>query len=272
MTTSEWQQFEDFRAAFKQQCMQWLSDCGYGYSAPEELQTSVEKRKNEPLQTNRTAEPLHRLQQKAAEQDGTPFYPVETPIVYNHSLDTLTRADTVKLIIISDNPGKNEQLHRNQRYLVGQAGKVAENFFRRTPALQIDFRTEVVILNKTPLHTAKTKQLGFLLKNSDEAFAAVYSRMQEWMAQHTATLQQALGCEMWLVGYGELRKKSLFAAYAEELKKHYAGIQNAPVYVFQHFSMNCFSNDLKKSYNDAQTAGENLRRIGLNHRRSILGW
>ena len=110
MTLSEWQVLSLFRDDFKAACKDWLYRCGYTYSAPAESQPAL------PYLNNSTeGTPLHLLQQEAAKADGTPFYPVETPIVYNHSLDEVQEADHIKLIIISDNPGKNEQLHINQR-------------------------------------------------------------------------------------------------------------------------------------------------------------
>ena len=187
-------------------------------------------------------------------------------------MDELQGSDQIKLIIVSDNPGKNEQLHKNQRYLVGQAGKVAEGFFRRNPELNIDFRREAIILNKTPIHTAKTKELNYLLKNGGEQFRSLFEETQQWLAAHTAALQKTLGCPLWLVGYGELRKKSLFTAYADELQRQYGGKSDAPVYVFQHFSMNCFAIDFKRLGDQHKSAEENLRTIGLLHRKEILGW
>ena len=163
-------------------------------------------------------------------------------------------------------------LHKNQRYLVGQAGKVAEGFFRRNPELNIDFRREAIILNKTPIHTAKTKELNYLLKNGGEQFRSLFEETQQWLASHTAALQKVLDCPLWLVGYGELRKKSLFTAYADELQRQYGGKSDAPVYVFQHFSMNCFAIDFKKLGDQHKSAEENLRTIGLLHRKEILGW
>lgn len=266
MTEQEWHTFETFRADFKEVCCHWLTQCRYDYAAPDEPLSCVEKSAAKGGQ-------LHRLQKEAARENKTPDYPVETPIVYNHSLDGVQKSDTVKLIIVSDNPGKNEQLHKNQRYLVGQAGKVAESFFHRTPELGIDFRRDTIILNKTPIHTAKTKELTLLLKQGGDSFRFLFEESQRWLARRTAALQKALGCRLWLVGYGELRKKSLFTCYADELRQHYAGMeQEAPVFVFQHFSMNCFSIDLKKhSYQD-KTPEENIRAIGLLHRQEILGW
>ena len=264
MTDREWQAFSAFRTGFKAVCRQWLNRCGYEYSAPDETTSSAERSVG--------GGKLHLLQQAAAADNKTPAYPQETPIVYNHSLDEVQASDRIKLIIISDNPGKNEQLHKNQRYLVGQAGKVAEGFFRRNPELAIDFRREVIILNKTPVHTAKTKELNYLLKHGGEQFRNLFEETQEWLAANTAALQRVLGCPLWLVGYGELRKKSLFTAYAEELRRQYGGKSEAPVYVFQHFSMNCFAIDFKKLSDAHQSTEENLRAIGLLHRKEILGW
>ena len=264
MTDSEWQAFSAFRIDFKEMCRQWLNRCGYEYSAPDEAVSSVEKSVGRGT--------LHLLQQAAAAENKTPAYPQETPIVYNHSLDEVHVSDQIKLIIISDNPGKNEQLHKNQRYLVGQAGKVAEGFFRRNPELNIDFRREVIILNKTPVHTAKTKELNYLLKYGGEQFRSLFEETQQWLASHTAALQGSLGCPLWLVGYGELRKKSLFTAYADELQRQYGGKSDAPVFVFQHFSMNCFAVDFKKLSDKHKSTEENLREIGLQHRIEVLGW
>ena len=264
MTHNEWKAFSAFRTDFKTMCRQWLRQCGYEYSAPDEAASAVQR--------SAEAGSLHLLQQTAAAENGTPAYPQETPIVYSHSLDKVQDSDTIKLIIISDNPGKNEQLHKNQRYLVGQSGKVAEGFFRRNPELAIDFRREVIILNKTPVHTAKTKELNYLLKHGGEQFRSLFEETQQWLAAHTAALQRVLGCPLWLVGYGELRKKSLFTVYAEELRRQYGEKSDAPVYVFQHFSMNCFAIDFKKLSDAHRSTEENLRAIGLRHRKEILGW
>ena len=267
MTDTEWRTFTAFRTNFKAACQHWLAQCGYAYAAPDEPLSCVQKTAEQGH-----AAQLHLLQQAAAEANKTPAYPHETPIVYNHSLDEVQASDAIKLIIISDNPGKNEQLHKNQRYLVGQAGKVAENFFLRNPELGIDFRRDVIILNKTPVHTAKTKELDFVLRHGDEQFSRLFEETQVWLAAHTAALQKALDCPLWLIGYGELRKKALFTAYADELQRQYGGDPYAPVFVFQHFSMNCFAIDLKKQYDTGLSLAENLRTLGLRRRKEILGW
>ena len=159
---------------------------------------------------------------------------------------------------------------------MGQAGKVADNFFKRHPELGIDFRRETIILNKTPLHTAKTKQIGALLKKTGDDFSVLLAETQRRLACRTALLQKKIGCPLWLVGYGELRKKALFTVYADELKKQYSenlsAMHEVPLFVFQHFSMNCFSNDLKKHFDTTKTLQENIQTLGLAHRKEILGW
>ncbi|ULQ58729.1 hypothetical protein K7I13_09205 [Brucepastera parasyntrophica] len=252
MTRSGWTYFVNFRDSFQAQCETWKKEAVCGKDNW-----------------------LGRLQKQAAEADKTPAYPLETSIVYNRSLDDVTQNDLIKLILVGDNPGKNEQLAGNNRYLVGQAGKLGEGFFRKNPELGIDFRKNVIILNKTPIHTAKTKQLALLCKNGGDRFNKLFEESQKWMAEQTALLQQKLKCSLWLVGYGELRKSGLFSLYAETLKKEYEKkrkLSDADVYLYQHFSMNRFSIDLKSHYNGSITLAENLRSIGLMHRKEVIGW
>ena len=277
MTSTQWGAFSRFRTEFREHCTAWLERAGG------------------------TDGWLTTLQKEAAVADDTPDYPVETPIVYNTVLDTLRQTDDIRLILVGDNPGKNEQLAKNRRYLVGQAGKLGEGFFRKNPDLGIDFRKHVIILNKSPVHTAKTKQLARLLREGTEEFAALFDKTQRWMARETAALQQALDCPLWLVGYGELRKKGLFSVYADELAAAYqhpatvahpgratstnataqhpatvghpAGkLDSPPVYLFQHFSMNRFSIDLRNRSDPGKSLAENLAIIGKEHRKEILGW
>ena len=131
MTEEQWKVFCKFKKELKSKVEEWAE------SAPA----------------------LSRLQREAALAAKTPLYPFETTVVYNRALDDLTPEDQIKLIVIGDNPGKDEQLAKNNRYLVGQAGKIAEGYFRRNPELGVDFRKNVIILNKTPVHSAKTNQL-----------------------------------------------------------------------------------------------------------------
>ena len=248
MTDLQWKAFCDFKKIFIEKIDEWNKRC------PQ----------------------LQVLQEAAAKAANTPSYSFETPIVYNRDLDRFTRDDDIKLIVIGDNPGKDEQLLKNNKYLVGQAGKIADGFFKRNPELGVDFRKNVIILNKTPVHSAKTNQLKHIIKNGGVQVAALIQESQLWMAEQTAKLHSALcsgasgggvAPELWLVGYAELKGKGIFIPYRYKLKESYgvctAGTDLAgangtagtdllvsgayawsKVYVFQHFSMNRFTIDL----------------------------
>lgn len=278
MNEAQFNAIKNFREEYKAKCDEWSAFCA-------ELV---------PLQ-------------KSASQKDTPPYPVQTPVVYNRALDEITRDDEIRLIVIGDNPGKDEQLEKNNRYLVGQSGKIAEGFFRKNSALGIQFRENTIILNKTPIHTAKTSHLKFLAKNS-ERVAGLILQSQIWLAQKTAQLHKALLasarsdgndsqnvgkkdlCELWLVGYAELKPKGIFVPYRDALLEEYRGEKNCGaenaemckawerVFVYQHFSMNRFLIDLKEFSGaencaafDEASLKKNLETLGAKHRREIFG-
>lgn len=248
MTKNQWEAFTDFRDSFRLQCEQWL------------------KKAETPSSW------LASLQKQAALYDKTPDYPIETPVVYNLTLESITEEDDIRLILTGDNPGKNEQLTKNQQYLVGLSGKLADGFFKKNPELAIDFRTQVLILNKSPIHTAKTKQLSYLLRHGGDSFKSLFEETQKWMAIETVKLQKELSCPLWIVGYGELKEKGLFSVYASELSKQYEYKTEELVYLFQHFSMNRFSIDLAQQSITGYSLHETLIRLGLTHRKNILHW
>ena len=231
---------------------------------------------------------LKDLQKQAAIIAKTPDYPFETPIVYNFALEEISKNDEIKLIVIGDNPGKDEQLAKNNKYLVGQAGKIAEGFFNRNENLGIDFRKNVIILNKTPIHSAKTSQLKTIARLGGEKISEFIKESQIWMAKRTAQLHiemnnqilQENQTELWLVGYSELKEKGLFLNYRDELKKYYSADDKSKsnwqkVFVFQHFSMNRFTIDLKnyieKKIDNCKIDREILHELGQIHRTEIFG-
>lgn len=240
-----------------------------------------EELKNQIKKWSEMVPNLQELQKNAAEFFKTPEYSFETPIVYNLDLDKITKSDEIKLIVIGDNPGKDEQLEKNQKYLVGQAGKIAEGFFRRNSELNIDFRKNVIILNKTPIHSAKTAQLKFIVKNGGKKVESLLLETQLWMAEKTAKLHSLLNqeshTELWLVGYSELKEKGIFVPYKNKLKENYD--ENFKknwddVFVFQHFSMNRFTIDLqnfKKEHSEEKNLLENIHILGKNHKEEIFG-
>ena len=231
---------------------------------------------------------LKDLQKQAAIIAKTPDYPFETPIVYNLALEEISKNDEIKLIVIGDNPGKDEQLAKNNKYLVGQAGKIAEGFFKRNESLGIDFRKNVIILNKTPIHSAKTSQLKTIARLGGEKISEFIKESQIWMAKRTAQLHiemnnqilQENQTELWLVGYSELKEKGLFLNYRDELKKYYSADDKSKsnwqkVFVYQHFSMNRFTIDLKnyieKKIDNCKIDREILHELGQIHRTEIFG-
>ncbi|OJF75863.1 MAG: hypothetical protein BKP49_10415 [Treponema sp. CETP13] len=276
MNKAQWNAFCTFRSNFKNQISIW----------------------NSQLKKQGFSKILSDKQKELAFADNVPDYQIETPLVYNTSLDEITQEDDIKLIVIGDNPGKDEQLIKNRRYLVGQSGKIAEGFFRRNPELGVDFRKNVIILNKTPIHTAKTKELKKLttqskqtanvFENSDlfkatEYFSQLLLESQIWMAQYTAQLHINLcksatdksnrqaPCQLWLVGYGELKNKGIFLPYAKKLKECYTSSAIADsVFVFQHFSMNRFLIDLRAHTDQNFSLTQNIENIGRIHRKEIL--
>lgn len=242
MTQEQFLSLEEFRRNFKAKIQQW----------------------------NKKVPNLMELQKNAAKEAKTPEYSFETPIVYNRALDEISENDEIKLIVVGDNPGKDEQLLKNNRYLVGQAGKLGEGFFRKHPELGIDFRKNVIILNKTPVHSAKTSQLKHIVKNGGTNAAELIEESQLWMAEQTAFLAKKLNAEIWLVGYSELKPKGIFTKYRDELKK-WADWEK--LFVFQHFSMNRFSIDLKEFMEKHKyfSLEESLFQLGTLHKNEIFG-
>ena len=247
MTKEQWKYFCDFKKDFKKKVEEWTS----------------------------AVPALPRLQAEAAKLAKNTEYPFETSVVYNRSLDDIKPEDEIKLIVIGDNPGKDEQLAKNNRYLVGQAGKIAEGYFRNKPELGIDFRKNVIILNKTPVHSAKTTQLKTVERLGGEPVSGLLRESQIWMAKKTAELHARLGTELWLVGYSELRDKKIFVPYRDALKENCTGEAWDRVYVFQHFSMNRFTIDLSdyvKAHKKEKAPLEaNIDELGILHRKEIFG-
>ena len=257
MTNFQWECFNKFRNTFKDMVTQW----------------------------NNQAKSLILVQEKAMEFFKNVDYELQTPIVYNTALDEITQNDDIKLIVIGDNPGKDEQLTKNQKYLVGQAGKLGNNFFKNHEELGIDFRKNVIILNKTPIHSAKTNQLKKFATFGGKEIEDLLKETQIWMAQETAKLHQKLlqGSEnkdfpqLWLVGYSELKEKGIFTDYKNELKKQYQTSEEAKnawdnVFVYQHFSMNRFSIDLKEfsTENKNLDLKTQLKTLGKKHKDEIF--
>jgi len=232
---------------------------------------------------------LKKIQQEFVNSRSETTYKIETPVVYNNALDDFTAEDEIKLILVADNPGRREQAAENRRYLVGPSGKIAHKFFRDNPSLQIDYLKNVIILNKTPIHSPRTNDLKKLHteiqgeeftrghggngKKDISSLAIELDKSQKFMASLLIEFQEALACPVWITGYSEMRKGGIFETYTEELKTLYAGKKEMykQVFIYRHFSMNQFTIDLKKQAQSGETVSKTLKRIGKAYRERILG-
>jgi hypothetical protein len=210
------------------------------------------------------------LQQKFVD-NRSPSYNVETPVVYNRALDDVSADSEIRMILVADNPGRREQAAENRRYLVGPSGKIADKFFRDNPALHIDFRKNVIILNKTPIHTPRTADLKELCRLGGPALEKELEESQRFMARLLLDFQKALAVPVWITGYSEMKKGGLFESYTDELKNIYngTGLEDA-VFIYRHFSMNQFTIDLNRQTAPKETLTQTLEKIGAAYRRKFL--
>ena len=211
------------------------------------------------------------IQQKFVDsRGGNAVYKVETPVVYNTALDDITINSEIKLILVADNPGRREQSAENKKYLVGPSGKIAAKFFREN--LGIDFYKNVIILNKTPIHSPRTIELKDLCKLGGQSVSSALEKSQKTMACLLLEFHKALAVSVYIIGYSEMKKGGLFETYTEELKRLYADKPEMykQLFFFRHFSMNQFTIDLKKQALPGESISKSLKRIGEGYRQRIL--
>jgi hypothetical protein len=216
------------------------------------------------------------VQQKLID-NRNPSYAVETPIVYNGDLDNVQKESDIRLILVADNPGRREQAAENRRYLVGPSGKIAEKFFRDNPVLGIDFRKNVIILNKTPIHTPRTVELKELCRLGGDTLKTALVNSQRFMAGLLYDFHKALVNEnnkalpVWIIGYSEMKQGGVFDAYTEELKAIYGdSVFMNSIFLYRHFSMNQFTIDLKRQAVAGESLVKTLKRIGTVYRERFL--
>jgi hypothetical protein len=220
---------------------------------------------------------LKTLQQELVDRRSGPAYTVRRSLVYNQALDDLGPAGEIRLILVGDNPGRREQ--ETGRYLVGPSGKIAEGFFRGAAELGIDFRKNVLILNKTPIHTPRTVELKELCRLGGPALAGPAAETQRFMTSLLLEFHRALSAPgrplpVWITGYSEMGKGRIFEAYTAALGELYAAepALGEQVFLYRHFSMNQFSIDLRRQSLEGEDPRTALDRIGRSYRRRILGW
>ncbi|MDR1250309.1 MAG: uracil-DNA glycosylase family protein [Treponema sp.] len=212
------------------------------------------------------------LQQKLADSREGPAYAVETPVVYNQALDDVGSGDDIKLILVADNPGRREQAAENRRYLVGPSGKIAGRFFSEELSLGIDFRKNVLILNKTPVHTPRTAELKELCRLGGSALTEAIAQSQLTMAGILGQFCRALPLvPVWIIGYSEMKKGGIFEVYTTALQQAADAKLYDRLFFYRHFSMNQFTIDLHKQARQGESTAQTLERIGTAYRERILG-
>jgi hypothetical protein len=232
--------------------------------------------RSETERLRRSLPELPAIQQKLV-NSRNPSYPVETAVVYNSAQDDIQPNSEIRLILVADNPGRREQIAENRRYLVGPSGKIAEKFFRDNPVLNIDFRANVIILNKTPVHTPRTAELRELCRMGGPTLETALDDSQRFMARILREFQEAVADEtgkappVWICGYSEMKKNGVFEAYTTELKTIYgkSPLKNS-VFLYRHFSMNQFTIDLKRQTVRGEPLAKALNRIGTAYREKYL--
>lgn len=248
MTEEQWEYFVNFRERFRDKCRDF-------------------SQRGEKLL-------LKELQEKIQALGNTPYYPVENSVVYNRNLDKVKKESRIDYVLVGDNPGKNEQLEVNSSYLVGLSGKIGEGFFKKNPGLKTDFRENIIILNKAPIHSPKTKDLRDLIRLSNGELLPLLNESQIWMAEETFLLAQKLDCPVWIIGYSELKPKGVFSKYGEKITELAGKEPCVGVFLFQHFSMNRFTIDLNAymEKNPGLSLTDALIALGTGHRKDVLGW
>ena len=245
----------------------------------EKFKKARDRFRRETEELSRSLSRLKSIQQKLADnrqQGNNSSYTVETPVVYNSALDEISANDEIKLILVADNPGRREQASENRRYLVGPSGKIAAKFFRENPSLGIDFAKNVIILNKTPIHTPRTNELREICKIESQLkenkIEAALKESQKKMASLLFEFHSALSVPVYIIGYSEMKNGGIFETYTEEIKNIYKDkikMYNN-IFLFRHFSMNQFTIDLKKQMQPGETVLKALFRIGSAYRKRIL--
>lgn len=225
---------------------------------------------------SRSLPQLGRLISQLLEERSVLTYPVETPIVYNQALEQVNKDSQIKLILVADNPGQREQSAEYRRYLVGPSGKLADSFFRKHSDLGINFHQQVLILNKTPIHTPRTGELRDLERLGGHEITLALEQSQREMACLAYQFHALFAPEtdLWIIGYSEMGRGKLFEAFTETLQTAYAenSRSNKSIYLYRHFSMNQFSIDFNKQHLASESTRETLQRIGYQYRKRILGW
>jgi len=185
--------------------------------------------------------------------------------VYNEDLERFNEAGNIKYILLADNPGKEEAVEH--RYLIGHAGRQARNFFEGNELVN-NFTEEVVVLNKTCIHTNSTTDLRKIKKSK------ILADSQRFMAELVFEFHRQLRCEVWIIGCSELHERGIFSQFKATLDDCYGKEKDSSlkekVFCYKHFSYGNFSHDLKM--HPSMDIKIKLKDIGTEMRMKCFGW
>ncbi len=190
-------------------------------------------------------------------------YVVANPLVYNEKFDEVTQDFNIKYIWVTDNPGVKES--QQNRYGVGSSGTAGKNFMKGYGLVE-DFDREVLILNKSPIHTRVTADLAKF-----KTINPVYSDCQKLMAKLCFDLHSILDCELWILGTSNLDK--IFNPFKTEFNNFYkSGTILNKVFLYNHFSQGQFKKayNIYKKENPDLSPNELCRLIGTENRKKLF--
>ncbi len=200
-------------------------------------------------------------------------YVVDNYVVFNRDIEKLY-IENIKYIVVADNPGMEEQKEENSRYLIGKSGKIMRNFFAQHNLVS-DFDKEVLVLNKTPIHTPSTGDLKEL-----KGISSILYESQRFMARIIADIHYLSDSDLWLVGCSNLRKKGLFEAFYNEIKEIYGSNlsftnKRKRLFCFKHFSYGNFSREINTARlsNETDNIYSLLTYVGGEiNRKNLFSW
>lgn len=203
-------------------------------------------------------------------------YELFRTVVYNSQLDRIN-PEQVRLILVGDNPGMEEQ--KQNAYLVGKSGRMADNFFSGNYGY--DFYKNVLIMNKTPLHTKSTSQLTEI----NRKYPGFIRETQEYMAGLIYDLAEILEVPVFVTGFAGCRTpdgqwlrttaagKPLSSQAApwffRTLKQKFMQRKDL-LFLFKHFSYGNFSRDLNPLAAKGMKVQDAVKKIGSEYAAELL--
>ncbi|MGA3677840.1 hypothetical protein [Lysinibacillus agricola] len=207
------------------------------------------------------------------------------PFVFNKDLEDINLSK-VKYILVGDNPGYKEQ--KAGRYLIGDAGKNARDFFENEGLIN-DFNKEVLVLNKTFLFTKITDDLDVIYYNNEleVEHRNCMRKIEEFMAKlifsiHTAypNIQPVIigfaGCRNgneWLRTTKDQEfflEQNTLPYFFSKLRKLYNASPLTKPLILKHFSRKHFITDYNDHKNDTQTTLETLSTISKIYSKGLF--